>query len=116
MQLGAAIGTMREHEQLVCTAVAEQKIELSIVVNVSEGDRGCFCATPGEVWCRRKKAAVALLQQQLVSAAGVPHEHVEPPVAVHIAQREGRRGGAQLLRREVGAVGIFFKGTLREHA
>jgi hypothetical protein len=48
VQLGAAIGTVREHEQVVRAAVANKKIQLSIAVNVSESNGACACAAPWE--------------------------------------------------------------------
>jgi len=48
VQLGAAIGTVREHEQLVRAAVANEKIQLSITVDVSESNGACACAAPWE--------------------------------------------------------------------
>ena len=48
MQLSAAIGTVREYEQLVCAVVASEKIQLSVAIDVSEGNGARACAATWE--------------------------------------------------------------------
>ena len=86
MQRGAAVGARTAYQQLVGDAVvAHEHVKPSVAVHVTQSDRPCVCAAAGEAR-RRHKAAIALLQQQLVGI--VPNEHVESPVGVGIVQRE----------------------------
>eukprot|EP00964_Phaeocystis_antarctica_P081450 scaffold50958_cov59-Phaeocystis_antarctica.AAC.2 len=79
MQLGAAIGTVREHKQLVraaiCAAVASEKIQLSVPIDISKRNGARACTSPWEAGSRQKGTR----------AVGA--------VAVDVAERHSRRGG-----------------------
>jgi hypothetical protein len=89
MQLGAAIGTRAENQQLVAVAgaAAQEHVESPVTIHIAERNR-LRSRVAREVVHSRNKAAVGLLQQQVVGAVVVPNKHVETPVAVHIAQRD----------------------------
>jgi len=89
MQLGAATRTRTENQQLVAVAAtaAQEHVESPVTIHIAERNR-LRSRVAREVVHSRNKAAVGLLQQQVVGAVVVPNKHVETPVAVHIAQRD----------------------------
>ena len=91
--LEGAVAITEQQQPVIDVSAADQEVEITIVVHVTERDRVSKISrsrsAPGHIAIgHRREIAVAIIEQQFVPSAVVSDERVEVAVAVHVAERD----------------------------